>query len=251
MPIDPDHLDPMQLGDLISQKKWVPLSVFVIWFVVRLLKSDTKFPIDLDWRLRALMAVALGGFAGALAKMTDGVTWTSALLQGLSGGVGAVMLQVLLNAARNGKEIPIPGLMKPGVPPTPGEPPTVPPAPPADPPSGTSPPAVLSRVIMGRPMLWRGVLVMCLALSGCALFSRENAPKTILTLEQIACIAENAFLNDTTLNQVCKLLTGVEQEQAKKVQLAARAGMYKEVVKSSNLVCTPAIEVDGGKDGGK
>jgi hypothetical protein len=214
-----------QIIEFLTQHKWIALAAVVINLIVRLLKSDTKIPIDIPAAWRAPLALALGAAAGALSKLVESgnTSWRDALTQGAAAAVLAILAHVfLVGSARGGREITIPGLIKPNTPPGPGKPPSIPPA-------------------AGAGLLMTFALVM--VLNSCALFSRENAPKTILTLEQIACIIQNAFLDDANLNAICKLLTGQEQEAAAKLASTTRASMKS----SAPLVCSP----DGGAEAGK
>jgi hypothetical protein len=77
--------------------------------------------------------------------------------------------------------------------------------------------------------------------TGCALFTPQNLPKTILSLEQIACIVENAFIDDAQLNAVCGLLTADQQAAARNVQRAARVGATRRAM------ATQDAGVEGGK----
>lgn len=152
--MDPDiakqaaNIDPDKLAKLIEQRSWVPIATVVIWFVVRLLKSDTKlWTIPADKRFYAVFL--FGQVSGVLEHVVnDHMTWTSAILGGLISSVGAMTLQEgIIGAARSGKELPFPKfILREGVSPAPGAPPTLPPPPKPPPidliplPSDTTPP---------------------------------------------------------------------------------------------------------------
>lgn len=210
-------MTPEQLIAFISERKWIAIAAFAIGLIVRLLKSDTKLPIDIPTQYRVWLALGLGAAAGALDKLgnMDGVTWTSAVVQGLTAAVLAILGHAtVIESLRGGRELNIPGLIKPGAPPGPGKPITLSPPPPT---VNTSIPPV-SRAIFAM-----GACV----LASCALFTHDNAPKTILSIKDIACIAEHAFVNDATLNTICDFLT-VEQQQAAHQQASAmRTGLTK------------------------
>lgn len=126
--------DVAPLFQLYAEKKWIALVAAGIYLAVRFLKSDTKIPIDIPPRLRFLAAVALGGAAGALEKLVNtNVSWQVALQDGLAGAGLAIFFHLLVvDSARGGKEIPIPGLIVPGEAPAPNKPITIPPAAPKD-----------------------------------------------------------------------------------------------------------------------
>jgi hypothetical protein len=119
-------MDPSQLGDLIAQHKWVAVSAIVIGFAVRLIKSDTKIPINIPPRARIWLALGLGVLAGVLEKVATGATWTKALADGLVAALLAVTShEAIIASLRSGKELPIPGLMVEGARPAPTAPVTV------------------------------------------------------------------------------------------------------------------------------
>ncbi len=243
-------MDPNQLVDFLMQRKWVALAACLIGLIVRLLKSDTKIPIDIPPKLRVWLAIGLGGAAGALDKMVEAgeTTWTSALTKGVVAAVIAIVSHNLfIDSVRGGKELVVPGLTKENTPPGPGKPPSIPPT--------ALQEAVMITIADAKKddrlprTVFRNVtaLVLCAWMMGCALFTKENAPHTILTVEQITCLAENAFLNDTALNALCKLLTGEEQAAGSRVANATRVGMSKAPKPTS--ACTPdaGTAPDGGK----
>lgn len=134
--IEPLTLD--NLGDLVAQHKWVAVAAVVIGTLTRLAKSDTKIPIDIPPRYRVWLAFGLGVASGVLEKMVDGgTTWTSAIVGGLiSAALAVIGHNTVIDSIRGGKEIVVPGLTIPGVPPAPGKPPSIkPPSPETLPPN--------------------------------------------------------------------------------------------------------------------
>jgi len=125
------------VNEMIDKRAWVPLAALVIGFLVRLCKSDTKFPIDIPPKWRWTAALLLGAVSAVLEKkMNSNLTW----LQASVGGVFSFALAVaghsgIIDGMRSGKEFVVPFMTKPGVPPGPGKPTSLPP--PAD--GGTSP----------------------------------------------------------------------------------------------------------------
>jgi len=115
---------------LVVAHKWIPLGALVIGLVVRLLKSDTKIPIDLPpvWRLRTAIALSIAG--AVLQRISTGVTWRQAAIEGLFALALAVLgHNLVIDNLRAGKEFAVPLLTKPGTPPGPGKPPSLPPPP--------------------------------------------------------------------------------------------------------------------------
>lgn len=267
-------MDPNQLADFIMQKKWIALTAFIIGLVVRLLKSDTKIPIDIPPRLRAPLAVSLGAVAGAIDKLVQqgDTTWTIALVSGFSAAFAAMVSHSLfIESARGGKELVVPGLIKENTPPGPGKPPSIPPT--ADNkqtmkdvsegkdvdtsgliqsiyrgPIASFMPSVFPRFIaesvctitvsprlpsmssMFKPTAAiLAIAAMAFCVNGCHFFSPAELPGTVLTLEEIGCIIEHAFVDDKTLNTVCNLLSPAQQEAAKRVATAHRADVARKM----------------------
>lgn len=241
-------MDLSGLLPLIVGHKWLALTAVLIGLVVRLLKDDTTIPISIPPRLRAPLALALGGFAGALDKFLagGGTQWKEALTQGLLGSLLAIAGHaIFIGSIRGGKELPIPGLTKEGVPPGPGKPPSLPPPP-------SMPPVDVDTKDLSRSLFRRhgcfllGIALACW-LSACNLFSASNLPSTLLTLKDLACIAENAFVDSPELNAICDFIDPKIQAEAAKVQKVQRVAIAK---KAKALACVPpdaGTEKDGGK----
>ncbi len=115
---------------LIKAHAWLPLAALAIGLGVRLLKSDTKIPIDIPPQYRVWFAVILGIVAGVLDKAANGTPWKDAIIGGLSATALAVLgHNIVIDSARGGKEFNIPGLIVPDTAPGPGKPTTLPPPP--------------------------------------------------------------------------------------------------------------------------
>lgn len=118
-----------QLLELARAHKWAALAAFLIYWIVRLLKSDTKIPIDIPPRGRAPLALALGVLAGVLDKFAQGTTWTDALTWGIGAAMFAIFgHNIITQSLLGGREIPVPLLMKETAPAT-MKTPSVPPLP--------------------------------------------------------------------------------------------------------------------------
>ena len=126
-------MDPDQIAELLDKRAWVPLAAFVIFWLTRLFKSDTKFFPTIPPRARILLVVGLGFASAVLEKVIQGKTWTSALVGGATSLLLAMFFhESLIASIRKGKELPIPGLIKLDTSPSPGAPVTKPSNPPPD-----------------------------------------------------------------------------------------------------------------------
>ncbi len=86
----------------------------VIGVVVRLLKSDTKIPIDIPAKYRPLAALALGPVVGVIDMVVGGgSTWHAAGVAVAAPLLAMASHQLCIETLRGGEEIPVPLLMKP------------------------------------------------------------------------------------------------------------------------------------------
>lgn len=100
------------LADAAGARNWILVTALTIGACVRLLKSDTKIPINLPpaWRPRA--AMALGIVSSVLVKVQAGTSWKAALIAGALAGVTAILgHELVIDRLFGGNEIPVPGLM--------------------------------------------------------------------------------------------------------------------------------------------
>lgn len=175
-------MDPTDLANLIAQRKWVALAAVVIGLIVRLLKSDTKIPVDVPPQLRVWLALALGAASGALDKLVEAgnTTWTTALLNGLVAAVLAIVSHnLVIDSVRGGKELVVPGLIKPGVSPSPGNPPSIPPT------------SIAGILLVGACM------ALGVSQQGCALFTPANIAKAeVIAAKTADCLVEKQDLPD-------------------------------------------------------
>lgn len=122
-----------QLVGYLKGHQWPGVAFIVIGLVVRLLKSDTRIPITVKPEHRAYLAFGLGIASGVLQKVVqENVDWTTALVGGVcSAALAAFAHDGIISSARGGRELAIPGVVVPGVPPGPGKPVSI--APPEEP----------------------------------------------------------------------------------------------------------------------
>jgi len=80
--------------------------------VVRLLKSDTKIPIDVPREYRMMLAAALGPVMGVIDLVAGGDPWHAAIATIACPLVAMAGHELYIETWRGGKEIPVPGMMK-------------------------------------------------------------------------------------------------------------------------------------------
>jgi hypothetical protein len=205
-------MDFSQLLALLAERKWIPLSALVVWMVVRLLKSDTKIPVDIPPRWRPVLAVVLGVAASSLDKIAEGGDWRKVAPEGLAVGVIAILVQVFgVDVLRGGKDVAVPkALSKYPPPPPPGTPGVlVEPIQPARVPTIENPEINQSGTIPRYRTTINGKKVLipfydaCLVLiGGCSLFTKENA-RTVLDLSKSLCILANFASDDAAVQAIC------------------------------------------------
>lgn len=217
-------MTPEDLVALIIQKKWIALMALLLGFTVRLLKSDTKIPINIPPQYRVWLALGLAPIAGAFDKWAAGTTWTTAMVEGLIASVMAIVSHnVVVDSMRGGREFVVPGLIKPDVSPGPGKPPSIKPPP-----------------MMGMML---GVLFAIL-LAGCAYFTPKNIA-TAIDIGKELCVISHAFLNNAELDVACNLLTPQEKEAGHTLATGHREQLAKELKAMHAEACLPG---DAGLD---
>jgi hypothetical protein len=254
-------MNPSQLADLVLQHKWIGAAAIGIGMIVRLLKSDTKIPLDVDPRLRVWLALALGAASGAVDKLIEAgdTTWTIALVQGSAAAMLAILGHAtVIGSLRDGKEIAVPGLTKANTPPGPGKPPSLPP--PNDrktirDPAERKTPGELRYALEGAAIVLSivtGGMLLVLYLSACG-FTPAQEARGILVAEDIACILEKAYLDEPALNAACKLLTPAQRATARDLAAMHRAGVARQLASQRVAVasCGPAIPLADDADAGK
>lgn len=192
--------------------KWFGTMALVIYAIVRLLKSDTKIPIDIPPRLRMPLAFTLAVLGCVLERVAGGATWQAAASDALGAFVTAVLTHLtVVDSARGGKELPVPGLTIPGVPPGPGKPPSL------------KPPPIL-------PLSLLTLALAALLLTGCpkgASAPREVARGAVLTMADAVKRADEACAALAKDRADAKLATDCADgyDAARAGLLAAEAGI--------------------------
>lgn len=226
-------MDSQSLYTLLSAHQYVLFSAVIIGLVVRLLKSDTKIPIDIPPRFRAPLAIVLGQAAGVLEKIGGGVSWKQAVFDGIFAAVLPILGQnLVIDSMAGGREIPIPGLMVPGARPGPGKPVSV--KPPPIPPMGVM------------------LVVACLFLAGCAKFFTAAE----IVEEKAACVVANQDLPDEMIFAKCAIQSGDIQkymELLSSSRTATKKALQKQAAERAAVCapdagppCTGCAKTDGG-----
>jgi hypothetical protein len=84
-----------------------------------------------------------------------------------------------------------------------------------------------------------GALALAGSVSACALFTPQNA-QHLIDAGKIACVVEHAFVNDSTLNTICNLVTAEERAAAQDIAKAHREQLGREMKAMHSEAC------DGG-----
>lgn len=225
-------MDPQRLYALWEARNYVLIAAFVIGFLVRLLKSDTKIPIDIPPRLRLPLAFAFGAIGGVLETIASGKPWRQAVFEGAVAAALAVLGQnVFIDSIRGGKELPIPGLMLEGEPPSPGKPPTIPP--PGDPGANAPPPL---------PPL--AVLIVVVGFFFPAIVGCWHKVATVLEIaaEKAACVVANQDLPNEVIFLKCAVQPG-DVEKYSDLLAKARESTNKALERAA---APTRVGADGG-----
>lgn len=112
-----DTVDLTQLAALVLQRKYLAIGLLAVYTLVRFLRTDVRFFPNLAPRYRALAAVLLGVVAGVLERVSSHVPWKEAIANGAVLGALAILAHFgIVDVARGGKELPVPGFMQAGKP---------------------------------------------------------------------------------------------------------------------------------------
>lgn len=115
---------------LLFAQKWLAFCGALVHLATRLVKSDTKFPVNIAPRYRPLVPLGLSALAAGLDMAIAGAPLVEAAKAGATILAFAIFLHVFgIQVARGGKEVIVPGLMIPGAAPGPGKAPSIPPSP--------------------------------------------------------------------------------------------------------------------------
>jgi len=179
---------------LLAAHQYALFAALVVGGLVRLLKSDTKIPIDVPPRARKIVALSLALLAAVVEKYAVNTDWKRALFDGAVAWFCAEWGHYLfIDQLRSGKELPIPGLMVPGEKPGPGKPTTIPPD---SPPSGPS--------IMGGMLLAISFVIVGTFFVGCM----KAVKVAELALDKAACVIQNQDLPNVEIFAKCAVQPG-------------------------------------------
>lgn len=85
---------------------WALIASLIIGSITRLLKEDVTFLPTVPASYRLVLVAALGLGSAVLEKVSQGVTWQTALLGGLVAALGAVAgHEAIIERIRGGREI--------------------------------------------------------------------------------------------------------------------------------------------------
>lgn len=210
-----------ELWALVIKHQWVPLAMVVIGLVIRLLKSDTKIPVTIPPRARAVTALLLGVVAAGLHRVQSGVEWQQAIFESIVAALLAIAgHNVVIDGLRGGKEFNLPGLIIPGASPSPDKPPTIPPAP--------KPPNV-------PPLAMLALFVIAMgAFAGCTRGQLLNAAD--LLADKIKCAVANQDLPNEAIFAKCtiqpsdapKILAIIGESRAAAQRAVSRAALARD-----------------------
>lgn len=212
----------MQLG---TDHKYIPIAIIVIGWLVALTSDWSRFPINVPGRFQPLVAAMLGIAYGALHQIDGGMVWWKAIGGGLVVGLTTGGLyDVVINAVFDGN---VPSWLawlafakK---------------SPPAMPPMSEHGKHADDPKTPVNPggMRWSFKLAFAAALTSflmaCGLLTPAQEAKGILVAKDIACVIENAYIDDALLNTVCDLRSPTQQQAGKELASLHRTGVAKRM----------------------
>lgn len=235
-------MDYESLRKLAAEHPYVLLAM-MIGFLVRLMKSDTKLPIDIPPAARKYVALSLAVGGAVAEKLAMGVPTSQALFDGVMAWAMAEWgHKILVDDLRGGKEIPVPFLMLPGEAPGPGKPITIPPK---KNDGGGGPPNVPPGI---TALL--GALFLMLFIQGCAKFWKVAD----LAADKVHCLVQNQDLPNESLWLKCAIqdperyLELLETSRAETKKAVARE---KERASSDRSDAGCSSPPDAGAEAGK
>lgn len=107
-------MDSTQLVALAAGHKWLALIALVVGLLVRVFKDDTRIPGVIPKPARPWIALGLGLVLGAVQQKIAGASWSDAIVSGALAGLLPIVAHKLgIEWLRDGKEVALPGIMKP------------------------------------------------------------------------------------------------------------------------------------------
>lgn len=85
--------------------RWLPVAVVVLGYLVRLVRCDSRFPINLPPRWQPVVAIVLGQAYAVVVAVTGGMRWPWAIVEGFIVAFTTMGLwDLLVKAIWNGHE---------------------------------------------------------------------------------------------------------------------------------------------------
>lgn len=107
-------MDITQLVALAAGHRWLALIALVVGLLVRVFKDDTRIPGVIPKPARPWIALGLGLVLGTVQQRIAGAAWLDAVVSGAIAGLLPIVAHKLgVEWLRDGKEVALPGLMKP------------------------------------------------------------------------------------------------------------------------------------------
>lgn len=82
----------LQFFEDVTGRKWLPLAILVVGYLVAIASDTSKLPISIPDRYKPLAAIVLGQVYAVLQAITGGVSWKRAVWNGLVTAFGAMAL---------------------------------------------------------------------------------------------------------------------------------------------------------------
>lgn len=98
-----------------QSQMWMGVAIIAIGTVTRLLKDDTKIPINIPARWQPVVTLLLGQLYAVLQAVQGGMAWKDAIIQGFQVAfVTMGLFDLVIKALFGGKDMPAPlvGLLK-------------------------------------------------------------------------------------------------------------------------------------------
>lgn len=92
---------------LLKQHAWLAAGVIIVGLIVRMLKSDAKFPINIPTRWLPVATLVLSQAYTTLEAIQSGTPWKTAVWTGLTLAMTTMgLFDLVIKAVLNGKDMP-------------------------------------------------------------------------------------------------------------------------------------------------